>query len=426
MKLDRKFWDDTVWNYSSLAVVASSGLFINLVIAAQMGSEALGIFNQTYAIYIIAAQIAVMAVHDSTQKHTAEYAHDERARTILSAAGILHAAVTGSLVAFAVYLGSGLLGFLLDSEPTAQSIAYTAPGLALYSVNKVMMGVLNGKRKMRLYAIGQSVRGFGILGVCLFVALNDHPPALLGLSFTVTEAILFPFLLIVAAPKGINWKVEGEMKRWVKEHFAFGSRASINALLADAHIRVNIIILGLFLSDEQVGVYSFASLFIEGLFQIPVVMRTISNPVLVKLLSPIDKEGIGRFVRRISGLSFLMTAATAAVLIVIFPYFDKYFDPDMIEQGYPLLIMLACGMAVFSIFVPTDHALLQAGRPGKQSVMMTSSIALNALLNVSLIPLYGLSGSAFATTVSFLGTGLILNMMAWRYLGLKGGFLIAK
>ena len=145
MKLDRKFWDDTVWNYGSLAVVASSGLMINFVIAAQMGSTALGVFNQTYAVYVIAAQIAAMAVHDSAQKHMAEFDGDGQARDVLSAAAIIHSVVTGLVVALAVYLGSGLLGLVLDSEATALGVALAAPGLALFSVNKILLGILNGQ-----------------------------------------------------------------------------------------------------------------------------------------------------------------------------------------------------------------------------------------------------------------------------------------
>ncbi len=426
MKLDRKFWDDTVWNYGSLAVVASSGMLINFVIAAQMGSVALGIFNQTYAVYVIAAQIAAMAVHDSAQKHMAEHVDAPDTRNILSAAAILHSVVTGVLAALGVYLLSFLIGKMLDSAPTAIGIALAAPGLALFSVNKVLLGILNGQRKMRLYAIGQGIRAFGILGVCLFIALTDRPPSLLGLSFTLTEAVLLPFLLVVGAPRGISWRFQGELKRWTKLHFSFGSRAFVNGLLAEAYIRVDILMLGMFLSDEKVGIYSFAAMFIEGLFQVSVVVRTIANPVLVGLLTPLDKIGLGRFVRRISAFSFLMTALAASVLVAIFPYLDLAFDKDMIEAGYPVLLILALGMTLFSIFVPCDHVLLQSGHPGAQSLMMTVNILLNVILNITLIPLYGLVGAASATAIAFVGAGIILNIVAWRFLGLKGGLLIAK
>lgn len=415
-----------MWSYGSLAVIAVSGLFINLIIASQMGSEALGVFNQVYAIYVIAAQVAVMAVHDSAQKHTAEHVDDPDTCATLSAAAIIHSAITGTLIALAIYVASGFIGDVLDSRATALGLALAAPGLALFSVNKVLLGVLNGHRKMRFYAVGQGIRAFGIFVICLIVALYDHPAYLLGLSFTITEAMLLPYLLIVAAPRRIDWRFQGELKRWARLHFSFGSRAFVNGLLAEAYIRVDIIMLGMFLSDAQVGVYSFAAMFIEGLFQISVVVRTISNPVLVKLLSPLDKVGLSRFARRVSGLSLLMTAAVAGVLAIVFPYLSLFFDESLIASGYRVLVILAAGMTVFSIFVPLDHVVLQSGRPGVQSAMMTGSILINVGMNLALIPAYGLIGAAAATAIAFVASGIILNAVAWRCLGLKGGLFIAR
>ncbi|NVJ91207.1 MAG: oligosaccharide flippase family protein [Methylocystaceae bacterium] len=426
MKLDRKFWDDTVWNYGSLAVVASSGLFINFIIAGKMGAQALGVFNQTYAVYVIAAQIAAMAVHDSVQKHVAQHEADRNLCNVVSAAALIHSALTGLLCALVVYVSSTLIGDVLDSPATATGIALTAPGLFLFSVNKVLLGILNGQRKMRFYAIGQAIRGFGIFLVCFAIAFNNMAASWLGISFTLTEAVLFPYLLFVGAPRTVNWRFEGELKNWTRLHFSFGSRAFVNGLLSEAYIRVDVIMLGMFLSDEKVGIYSFAAMFVEGIYQLSVVIRTISNPVLVKLLSPLDKLALGAFVRRISGLSFLATAAAATVLFVVFPYLDMVFNPEMIEAGYPALMILLGGMTVFSIFVPTDQILLQAGWPGRQSLMMLMNILLNVILNFMFIPIYGLIGAASATAISFVGAGLLLNVLAWRFLGLKGGLLVAK
>ena len=44
----------------------------------------------------------------------------------------------------------------------------------------------------------------------------------------------------------------------------------------------DILMLAIFVSDRDVGIYSFAALFIEGLFQVPVVFRTLANPELAQ------------------------------------------------------------------------------------------------------------------------------------------------
>ena len=81
-RFDGKFLTDTAWNYAAFAVMAVTGVILNFFIAARLGIEVLGVFNQIYAIYIIVAQFAVFGVHDSAQKHNAEFMDPEN-RTML-------------------------------------------------------------------------------------------------------------------------------------------------------------------------------------------------------------------------------------------------------------------------------------------------------------------------------------------------------
>ena len=71
-KLERRFSVDLLSNYVALAILGVSGLTINIIIAGQYGAAALGIFNQAYAVYVLASQFAGVGVHHSTLKHFAE------------------------------------------------------------------------------------------------------------------------------------------------------------------------------------------------------------------------------------------------------------------------------------------------------------------------------------------------------------------
>src|SRR5688500_2758116 len=63
----RQFAADAVWNYAALVVTVAVGASTTFLIAGQMGTAALGVFGQLYAMYAIGAQIAVLGAHDSTQ-----------------------------------------------------------------------------------------------------------------------------------------------------------------------------------------------------------------------------------------------------------------------------------------------------------------------------------------------------------------------
>ncbi|MHA1597667.1 MAG: lipopolysaccharide biosynthesis protein, partial [Alphaproteobacteria bacterium] len=157
-RLPSKFLSDTAWNYASFAVMAASGVVLNFFIAINFGVETLGVFNQIYAVYVITAQFAVMGFHDSAQKHTAEMDDDSARRDVVSAAAVALAVVFGLATALLVYALSGPIGRLADSDPVGKGLALAAPGLMFFAVNKVLMGVLNGVRRMRAFAAAQAFR----------------------------------------------------------------------------------------------------------------------------------------------------------------------------------------------------------------------------------------------------------------------------
>ncbi|MBT4220138.1 MAG: oligosaccharide flippase family protein [Rhodospirillaceae bacterium] len=424
-RLESKFLTDTAWNYGAFAVMAASGVILNFFIAVSFGVETLGVFNQIYAVYVISAQFAVMGFHDSAQKHTAELDDDTDRRDVVSAAAVALAVAFGFLAALVLYVLSGPIGRLFDSQPVGMGLALASPGLMFFAVNKVLMGVLNGIRRMRAFAVAQAFRVTAILVVCLAIGVMDKPGYMLGISFTIAEVLLLPMLLMMVRPKAEHFANGEEFKHWLKTHFNFGSRALINGFLAESYIRIDIVMLGIFMSDQHVGIYSFAALFVEGLYQLPVVVRTIANPVLVRLLGSGDKLETTRFCRRVAGMSGAIFVAVAAVVLLVYPYLGPYFPDDLVALSHPLLMVLAAGLAVYSIMIPLDHILLQAGQPGRQSLLMTVNVALNVILNLTLIPVFGLYGAAAATAIAFVTASLLVNAATWQWMGYRGGVLFA-
>ena len=69
---------------------------------------------------------------------------------------------------------------------------------------------------------------------------------------------------------------------------------------------------------------------------------------------------------------------------------------------------------------------MQAGQPGWQSALMSLNIMINAVLNVTLIPIFGIEGAAMATAVAFAVSAVTLNGTVWWRLGLRGGLIFGE
>lgn len=422
-RLQPKFLVDVAWNYAAFGVMAGTGVILNFFIASYFGVETLGVFNQVFAVYAITAQVAVMGFHDSAQKYTSEQDETPQHLGVISAAALVLAAGFGLLVAFIVYFLSQPIGILTDSPAVGKGIALAAPGLMFFAINKVLMGILNGVRRMKAFAGAQTFRVLVILGSCFGVAWAEQPGYMLGISFTIAEVALLPFLLFLVRPHPTDFSSSQALKNWIKVHFHFGSRALINGFLAETYIRIDIIMLGIFVSDRDVGIYSFAALFIEGLFQVPVVFRTLANPELVRLLKRGDKLATAGFCRKVAFMSLGVFVIVGAGVIVVYPFLEPFFPNDLVNLSYPLLMILMGGLMIYSLMIPLNSIILQGGRPGRQSLIMMFNVMVNVVLNLVLIPPFGLYGAAVATAIAFIVSTIAINGATWKWLGFRGGVL---
>jgi O-antigen/teichoic acid export membrane protein len=421
--LDRKFVGDTAWNYGAFALMATTGVILNFFIAAHFGTAALGQFNQIYAVYIVAAQLAVFGVHDSAQKHIAEIAGEIAEMRAIAQTSVGLAAVIGGSVALIVWLASGAIGSLAQSPPVGKGVELAAPGLMLFAVNKVLMGILNGERRMRAFALAQAGRVLAILALALLVAYRDRPAYELGAAFSVAEAIILLPLLFAVRPWQPGGRAFAVTREWIGRHLDFGARALPNGFLAESYLRVDVLMLAVFVDDTAIGIYSFAAMFIEGLYQVPVVVRTVVNPVLVKLIATADMTALGRFARRVMAVSLAIFVAAATAVHIVFPYLAPWFADGLVAGAGQVLLPLTIGLGLYAAFVPLDFILMQAGRPGRQSTLMTVNIAINVILNLVLIPTYGIMGAALATAAAFALSAVTLNAAVWRWLPMPGGLL---
>ena len=419
---DRKFFKDAAWNYAAFSVMALAGVILNFYIAWKMGLEALGVFNQIYAIYVILGQLAAFGVHDSVQKHTAEFEDDHYINSLVGQTAFWISSVAGLTVALLLFALSGAIGAITESTQVGRGVAILSPAVCLFAVNKVLLGILNGARRMKIFAIIQMIRVSVILFVCLWISIHELKPYLLAISFLAAEVFITPLLMYLT--QAWRWPFKtSEAMVWLKTHIMFGTKALSGGFLAESYIRIDILMLSIFVSDLKVGIYSFAALFVEGLFQIPVVIRTISNPVLVKLISNNEPVFLIKFVQKIAPISAGVYGFMALILLVFFPILSNFYPIELINSAHELLFVLLSGLFIYAVFIPFDYVLLQSGMPGRQSLLFTINVITNVVLNIILIPIFGIWGAAMATAISFSLSAFSLNFAASLWLGCRRGLL---
>jgi O-antigen/teichoic acid export membrane protein len=272
---------------------------------------------------------------------------------------------------------------------------------------------------MRTFAVFQTLRAVLLIAALLGLTLLRWPGERLAFIFPVGELVLFVGLLW-ACREELIFKAWRSMLEWMKKHLAFGLRGMVGQVLGDVNYRIDILMLGFFFDDHTVGIFSLASVLAEGLYQLPAVLRTNFNPVLVRLLSENRAEELKALIRRGRKLAYIGMTVIGVAAMALYPL-GLYLVRNRGDylQSWPVFAVLMVGIIAASGYIPFGFLLLQAGRPGLQTVMIALLITVNVLLNLVLAPWLGVMGVALSTAISYGLSVLLLKGFLNRFLGLK-------
>lgn len=406
--LSQKLNRDIAWTIGSFSILAMSGIIINLTIAGFRDSEALGVFNQTYAIYIVSSQIATFGIHYSVLRYAAYYeSHLEERSKLLITAGLL-ALVLGGVFACIVFIASNYIGTLLESESTKIAIAYASIGLILFPLNKVLLSYLNGLRKMKAFSMLQASRYLSVMIWVAFIAATDVEFEYSAVGFFIAEVVTVTLgiIYIVITKLCSYWYIEVS---WVRRHLEFGSKSLLSGMFVEMNSRIDVLLIGIFMSDYMVGIYSFAAMLIDGLYHILAMIKINFNPILVKA----TKDNNYKYSRNLLSKSikyiYPVTSLLSLLTAMVFYFLATIVVPEkgLIAGIYPLFILLL-GLTLISAFIPFDNLLLVSGYPAYQTMQHLIVVISNILLNITLVPIYGIEGAAVATSFSYIVGVLVL------------------
>jgi len=395
-----RFNRDVLWNTVSLAILGISGIIINLVIMAFRGPQALGIFNQVFAFYIIVSQIAVGGIQFSVLKHCSYEQNNLPECAVIASSALMLVAFVDIVICVILFSLRNVVGRILESPAVALGLTFAIPGLAFFALNKVLLMVLNGLRNMRALAVFQALRYTLILVGVVIIMLLGYPGSYLPLSLTIAELILFAALMLYIniILFRIRFSLAPAMRSWFSRHISFGGRGFLSGVLIEMNTRVDVLMLGYFMSDTIVGIYSFASTFAEGFAQLSTVLRQNVDPIVGKCFAEENREKIREIAKKVKRTFYPIMAIIGCALVVAFPILIWLIASNgEYWQSWGVFAILVCGVVLASGYRPFIGMLMQGGRPGTYTMLIAGSVIGNVILNACLIPVLGIYGAAVAT-----------------------------
>jgi len=186
----------------------------------------------------------------------------------------------------------------------------------------------------------------------------------------------------------------------------------------------DIFILGQYVEPDQVGVY-FASTRIANLIVfIYFAVAALAVPKFAELHATGSRTDLQRFTHGIIQWIFWPSVAGALFLLAIGNFALELFGSGF-SDGFPALCILMLGFLARASTGPIEYLLNMTGHEKITAIAYGSAALLNIILNLLLIPKFGIVGAASATAISMVVATLWLVIEVKRRLGVTA-FVFAR
>jgi O-antigen/teichoic acid export membrane protein len=296
------------------------------------------------------------------------------------------------LACYLLGLSSVLRSFLLTAR-------HVLMGLERFGLDSLL--VVGDRLLLFVIGVGALVLGYGLIG--------------LSTAFVVARVLALILAYVLSRSQVGSFRLEFDLAYWrdlQTRAFPLGAFA----LVLYVYNYVDTVMLGVMRTDAETGLYNAAYRVYEGLSSLPAILYSAVTPRL-SLYFVGEPERHRRLARR-GALAALLLAVPVTLLSLVgaTPIMELLYGPAYQSSAVVLQILAAGFVGVFPLLLL--HAVAISANAEHLS-LRTAAIGCvaNVVLNLVLIPLYGMRGAAAATVIGEI-VSLVTLFLGLRRLGL--------
>lgn len=395
--MPKGFTENTLITFFSNWILFALSLGASIIIARSLGPEGKGIYTIAFLVPTLLITFTDIGIGPASIFHIGRKKYSPKK-------------VFGADIIFSGFLSIVciLIGLVLIFFWGSQIFPGVARGYLLLSLLVIpfrffsgfITDILLATHKIKKYNLVAMIQNFVFLASVVITMIAIHLNVLWVLLlqiFSIFISCIFLFYWTFKETNGINFKPG---KKIFKDFILYGLPIYLISISWFLHLRIDTLLVNKFLLPAAVGVYSIAVGLAEKISSVAQSAGTILFP---KICSEIDekKDFIKHFTplacRNIIFITILMSVFLffIAPWLVVFLYSAKFAGAIL-----PLRILLIGMISVAgSKIIASDLSGRRVLKP--RVIIGFISVLINILLNLFLIPHFGIKGAAFATSISY-------------------------
>ena len=424
---DKNFKD--VLKGTSLAAIAKivSVVFTfmtSLITARYYGAEVLGTLAIIGSVLAIFSVFALMGMNTAVLRLIPEYLQKYSVSSAYAVYQKSLSIVLGLSLLSAIVL-YGISPLLAESVFHKAYLEFFLSLAALFIVTQAVLAynreAIRGLQNIKVYAIMQflpSVLTFLLIAVVTFFFYNKYNPVyvMFAVSFLISSItlILMRYLFKLTSNENEEKYVPSRSELMTLS-FPMFLTTTMNTVIGQS----DILILGVMRSESEVGIYAIAFMFAMVTSLLLGLINSIAAPRFSQLYYSGKMDELKSVAQKSTKLIFWSSLPIMLTYLIFGVYILDFYGEEF-TAGYYALVFLSIGQFVNALVGSVGNFLNMTGHQKDFRNIVTFGALLNIVLNLILIPNYGINGAAFGTMISI----SLLNIIAAITIKRKFGYSI--
>lgn len=407
MNYTRKALFGAMWVFVFLVISAGISYLFRLLLAKNLSVEDYGLFFAVFAVILFVIIIRDLGLRNALAKFIPEFLAKNDKKSVKSTMMLVFYIHLGTSLLFTiilVLLAPILAKHYFHSVTAIQLMAVFAFALIVSFIEEIIVYSFQGFQKMIYFSMAPAVRMTLVLFITFAMLKTGAGIMAPVYAFLITYAIMslaYPVLFIKTAFKDFFSVKTNITSSLTKTIVKFGILTMLTFTGGYILSYTDTLVLTYFRTLKEVGWYQVAMPSSTLLWYIPQAVSTIILPMASELWSKNEKWLLSSGIEMAHKYSFVAVVPLALIMLTFPEIMIRVLFGEAYVPAAQALQILAVGAIIYSISTLNTAAFSGIGQPQVNTKIIFTAALVNLVLNLLLIPRYGIIGAAIATTISY-------------------------
>ena len=415
------------------------GYIFTILLTRNYGAKVMGIYALSLVVLQVGTIIGRLGMDTAVLRFVAEYNSQNKKDMVNEIyKKIIKLVIPISLaISIAIFFLSPYIShYFFHKNYLSNYFRIIAIGIVPYVLFIINSESLRGLKKIKEYAflqnMGISFVASIMLGLSLFIVKNNYIPVTIYIISMFLMSLLSFFLWFKKFNLSSNINISEPLKLSLNpDNLSLGNKSHeisyknilsistpmlISGSLSFFLGLIDIIILGIFKTSAEVGIYSVAIKLSSIVVLSLLTINTIAAPKFAEFWVKGDKKGLLKIARQSTKIVFWVSFPILLLMVIFSNYILGFFGQGF-RMGEIALIMLTLGQFINAISGSVGYILEMTGFQIFTQNIMIASVIINIILNLLLVPKYGIDGAAFASMITLIFWNLTMGAKVSNILG---------